>query len=367
VPHGAPFSKAVERDVGVIGSERQRMIPASTSVERLLGDAVERSAALVESLLPEEVKAYLQGSAYTMPAEERAFPVRAWLLLLSARRYGAPEDRAIKMAAAIEMVHYASLLHERVGRWSRNGGEAEAAESAARHQRESMDVLLGDFFFARAASLIIADGTQQIIQDMLETSLRSAELQAQILSLDLDVGPETERGGVEECFSVVAGKISLIVSLSARVGARLGGAEESEVRALSGYGEALGRVIRIADDVRSWRGILEERSAELVEPELTYPLLLARGERPRESVLAPAGLSRPQREAALRRCAAFLAREGYLDRSTDSASNYAAEACRYLEGLSFSEEIEALRDIAARALVQQAASSFHRPPSRSTQ
>lgn len=345
------------------------MIPASTSVERLLGDAVERSAALVGRLLPAEVKTYLEGSAYTMP-EVRSFPVRAWLLLLSARRYGASGDRAIQMAAAVEMVHYASLLHERVGRRSQSGGGADVAESASRHQRESMDVLLGDFFFARAASLIIADGNQQIIQDMLETSLRSAELQAQLLSLELDVGPEAKRCGADECFSIVAGKVSLLVSLSARVGARLGCAQEAEVRALSSYGEALGRVIRIAEDVRSWRGILEETSGglELIEPDVTHPWLLAREERPGERALF-SGLAGPLRDEALRRLAVFLAREGYLERSSDIASDYAAEACRFLERLSFSEEIESLRDIAARAVARAraAASSFHRPPSRSTQ
>ncbi len=306
--------------------------------KRLLGTDIEKPTALIDTLLPKEVIDYLGASGYWLP--KASFPVRAALVLLTSRRYGASAARQVTMGAAMEMIHCASLLHERLGNIS--GSTLHGCDSSGTtHQMESMDVLLGDFFFARAAALIIADGDRDVIEDMLTTSLRSAEVQAQVLSLDTE-GPVPD---LDEHFGIVSGKCSLMLSLSTRVGAWLGKAPETERRVLSCYGEVLGRTMQIVEDVQLWRSVAQGVMRPPLEPMLTYPLLLLRSEYGKEATTETT-MARSTGAAQLEKLCSVLFSRGYVDRSIARAQEYAEQACRHLEAVGYSEEIEALEEIA---------------------
>ncbi len=239
------------------------------------------------------------------------------------------------------MIHLASVLHDRLGgpALATPGRAAETPDDA--HRREATDILLGDFLFAKASRIVVEDGDVAIIEDMIRTSARSAEARARVLGLsegEEDLDPRA-------CFDACSEKMTLLLSLCARIGAVLGNAPPAEKECLSEYARSLGRALKILEDVRFWQNGDLCGTMPVYERALTYPMLVWLE---REGMSAWREARRVLHSSVPGQgCASVrerLATGGCLEASVEEARRWEADAVGRLGGIAASPE----RDLLAR-------------------
>jgi geranylgeranyl pyrophosphate synthase len=239
------------------------------------------------------------------------------------------------------MIHMASLLHDRLGH-ARSAQDLPEGEDQELHRREALDILLGDFFFSQASRFIVEDGESRIIREHIQTSLESAETQARLVSLE----EELDRVEASRCFEVVADKVSLLLSLSLRVGAILGRAPREEEEALAGCGFQLGRSVRILEDLSVWEQICREGVALPPDVKFSHPLILLWEEEGPGAWEEAARRLRASGGESLRGLRDLLEERGYLAASQRTASACSEQVLRRLDGFPDTEELRSLRDVA---------------------
>jgi geranylgeranyl pyrophosphate synthase len=238
------------------------------------------------------------------------------------------------------MIHMASLLHDRLGYARKTTGVGEDADQA-HHQREALDILLGDFFFSKASRFIVEDGETRIIEEHIQTSLESAEAQARLVSLE----KELHKVEPVRCFEVVADKVSLLLTLSLRLGAILGKGPKEEEESLAGCGFLLGRMVRILEDLSIWERISQRSSPLPPDARFSYPLILLwekEGREAWEGVARRLHTSGEKEGSGLR---AMLDEKGYLAASRRTAFAFAEQALGRLAGLAETEELRLLEAV----------------------
>jgi geranylgeranyl pyrophosphate synthase len=306
---------------------------------------------LLEEELPAGLAPFLDRTGHGLP-EDASVPLRPLLVLAVARHYGFRDERKIRLAAAVHMIHLASILHDRLGKPALAASAASVEDPDDAHRREATDILLGDFLFAKASRIVVEDGDVAIIEDMIRTSARSAEARARVLALSEGEGNPDPR----VCFDACSEKVTLLLSLCARIGAVLGNAPLGEKDRLSEYAQFLGRALRILEDVRFWQGEPSGLALPAYERALTHPMLLCWE---REGLDAWREMSRILRSSApgegYGAVCLRLAAGGYLDASIKEARRWEADAVLSLDGLAATVERDLLIRL-ARSLVSGAGS-----------
>ncbi len=302
----------------------------------------------VDEALPPVVKAFLEAIGYRIPDHESDL-LRPYLLLLVARHNGSLGNRAVRLAAGLQMIHLASLLHDRLGD-SSAALISEFESQGERHQWEALDILLGDMFFSRASSIFVEDGVEKIIEDMIRTSLASAEAQATIVSLD--ERPDTKMPF--RSFEARADKLSLLLSLGLRVGAVLGGSPSEEEQILSDYGYSLGRALRILQDLEFWRVIPEEKLQKVPwEVKYGYPMLLLWEKKGLNVWEKEVGQIGPPVRDSMLALRSRLHDEGLMAASVRKGLALGGEAADRVSGLVDSKGLSHLDEIARHALFRE--------------
>lgn len=197
--------------------------------------------------------------------------LRPVLVLLAGGHFSANPDHTREMAAVIEFIHTATLLHDDV-----------VDESSLRRGRQTANavfgnaasVLVGDFLYSRAFQMMVEVGSMRVMEVMAEATNIVAE--GEVLQL-LNVGdPDTDE---EQYFRVVRYKTAKLFESAARVGAILGHANSAEERALADYGMHLGTAFQLIDDVLDYSGEAGETGKnlgdDLAEGKPTLPLIYA--------------------------------------------------------------------------------------------
>ncbi len=312
-------------------------------------EALETVRGHVREVLPASLQPFWDSNGFGLTDFDRP-PLRPYLVLLVARHYGCTGERPLRLAAGIQMIHMASLLHDRLGCAPGPSGAGEGSDPE-HHRREALDILLGDLFFSKASHLIVEDGETRIIEEHIRTSVESAETQARLVSLEEDL----DRVDAARCFEVRADKASLLFSLSLRVGAILGRAGRDEEEALSGCGAVLGKGVRILDDLSAWEQISPERPLLAPDAKLSHPLLLLWEKEGRGAWEEAARQLRAPGWRDLEGLRTLLGQKGYLTASQRTAADYCEQALHRLQGLSETEELQWFREIARS----------HGPPLRS--
>ena len=167
--------------------------------------------------------------------------LRPLLTLAAARLCGASASAArhIELAACVELIHTATLLHDDVvdvSQRRRGLASANAVFGA------SASVLVGDFLFARAFQVMVEAGSLRVLQILADATatIVSGELVQLISQNDLDT-PDSRY------FDVVKGKTAALFAAACRIGAVAAGCEDGEV-ALADYGANLGISFQLVDD-----------------------------------------------------------------------------------------------------------------------
>ncbi len=300
---------------------------------------LEQVHSYVRESLPEILQSLWDSNGFGLAGFDRQ-PLRPYLVLLVARHYGCTGDRPLRLAASIHMIHMASLLHDRLGYARKAAGVGEDTDQA-HHQREALDILLGDFFFSKASRFIVEDGETRIIEEHIQTSLDSAEAQARLVSLE----KELDKVEPASCFEAVADKVSLLLTLSLRLGAILGKGQKEEEESLAGCGFLLGRMVRILEDLSVWERISQESSPLPPDARFSHPLILLwekEGKEAWEEVARRLYTSGEQEGTGLR---AMLDEQGYLAASRRTAFAFADQALGRLAGLAETEELRLLEAV----------------------
>ncbi len=167
--------------------------------------------------------------------------LRPAFAILAARCCGAPLERVLPLAVALEMIHMATLVHDDVidasplrrGRptvWARWGQE--------------LSLHTGDYLFARSLLLVAAYDDPRIPSILAATSIQmvQGELHQLADAFDLDVS-------VRDYLKRIYRKTALLIAASCRLGAIAAGAGEAAIRHLDHYGRNLGVAFQITDDV----------------------------------------------------------------------------------------------------------------------
>jgi octaprenyl-diphosphate synthase len=253
--------------------ETAPLTPATTPFERLsalVADDMEAVNALIrERMASEHAPRIPQISAHLIEAGGKR--LRPVLTLASALMCGYRGDDHVKLAATVEFIHTATLLHDDVVDESkRRRGRATA--NILFDNKSS--VLVGDYLFARAFKLMVETGSLRVLDILSEASAVIAE--GEVLQLTTAHDLATDLARYE---TVIRGKTAALFAAAAEVGGVVAGVDEARTAALRTYGDALGMAFQLADDWLDYAGadarLGKDTGDDFREGKVTMPVILA--------------------------------------------------------------------------------------------
>jgi octaprenyl-diphosphate synthase len=278
--------------------------------------------------------------------------LRPLLTVGAARLAGGRGDAALKLAAAVEFIHTATLLHDDVVDSSqlRRGKVAAHLIWGA-----PSSVLVGDFLFARAFELMVETGSMRALEILARASRVIAE--GEVLQLTRSHDLKLSQSVYLE---IIGAKTAELFAAAAEAGAVSAGADERGAAALRSFGHSLGLAFQLADDALDYDGSTEtlgkNAGDDFREGKATLPLILAisrSGAREAafwERVIVP----KEQTEADFRRAHDLVVATGALSSTLDLAADYAAAAKSALSAFPAGDWREALQSLADFAVSRRA-------------
>ena len=195
--------------------------------------------------------------------------LRPSLLLLSARLCGYHGKRNIPLAAVVEFIHTATLLHDDV---IDNASMRRGKTSANTLWGSGASILIGDFLFSKSFCLTVADGDLRILEVLSGTTTQMAE--GEVLQLLKDGDVETTE---KDYLAVVTNKTASLISAACQIGAILGNVSKERETALAEYGMNLGIAFQLVDDCLDYTSSNKELGKvignDLKEGKVTLPLI----------------------------------------------------------------------------------------------
>ncbi|WP_415109738.1 polyprenyl synthetase family protein [Micropruina sp.] len=166
---------------------------------------------------------------------------RPLLVLAASQLYeGADVDATERAAMAVELTHVASLYHDDV---MDEADLRRGAESANHRWSNSVAIMVGDFLFARASSIVATLGVDYVA---LQAETFARLVQGQVGEIR---GPADGDDPVAHYLQVLADKTGSLIATSAKFGGMVCGAPEPVLRALGAFGEEIGVVFQLSDDI----------------------------------------------------------------------------------------------------------------------
>ncbi|OGP84329.1 MAG: hypothetical protein A2Z08_08105 [Deltaproteobacteria bacterium RBG_16_54_11] len=200
---------------------------------------------------------------------------RPALLLLSARLCGYKGRDHIPLAAVIEFIHTATLLHDDV---IDNAEVRRGSPSANRQVGNRYSVLTGDFLFCKSLAIGIDIGNLRILQSLIAATTALSEGEAMEMERTGDVGGVKNVSITEEeNLGLIINKTAVLISAAMRIGAILGQAPLPLEEALASFGLAVGIAFQMVDDCLDYIGdeeiLRKEIGIDLKEGKITLPLI----------------------------------------------------------------------------------------------
>jgi len=197
--------------------------------------------------------------------------IRPALLFFAAEMCGYTGPRRVQIAASVELLHTATLLHDDVVDLSDLRRGRAAAHAVYGNRRA---VLVGDYLYARASSMIVEDGDPEIQWVFSDTIRRMSE--GELLQLARGFDPEITEATY---FDVIERKSAALLAAAAEAGAILGSVTRAERRRVAEFGRQIGLAFQLRDDALDYAGgegeLGKRPHDDLREGKVTLPLLLA--------------------------------------------------------------------------------------------
>ena len=257
--------------------------------------------------------------------------LRPMLVLAAARMLGYDGPFHVHLAATVEFIHTATLLHDDV-----------VDESARRRGRPTANllwdnkssVLVGDYLFARAFQLMVEPANLRVLDILANASATIAEGEVLQLTAAQDLATS------EEIYlQVVRGKTAALFSAATEAGAEIAGGTSAQVQALFDYGDALGIAFQIVDDLLDYGGSAQEigknTGDDFRERKLTLPLIkaVALSDAEERAFWVRVIEKGNQGDGDLERAMAIMARHGAMQAARDDALAWASRAQTALAAL----------------------------------
>ncbi|WP_093029055.1 polyprenyl synthetase family protein [Ruegeria marina] len=270
--------------------------------------------------------------------------LRPMLTLAAARLCGYRGEDHVKLAATVEFIHTATLLHDDV-----------VDESAQRRGRPTANllwdnkssVLVGDYLFARSFQLMVETNSLRVLDILANAAATIAE--GEVLQMTAATDLRTDESIY---LKVVRGKTAALFSAATEVGGVIAGAPEAQVKALFDYGDALGIAFQIADDLLDYQGNAKTTGKnvgdDFRERKLTLPVIKAVAQATEEerAFWVRTIEKGRQTEGDLEQALALMEKYGTLAATRADAHAWAEKARNALEALPNHEIRTMLSDLA---------------------
>jgi octaprenyl-diphosphate synthase len=272
--------------------------------------------------------------------------IRPRLVLLFAEALGFEGPERYELAAIVEFIHTATLLHDDV-----------VDESALRRGRATANamfgnaasVLVGDFLYSRAFQMMVSVNRMRVLDVLADATNVIAE--GEVLQLMNMHDPDL---AVKDYLEVIRFKTAKLFEASARLGAVLADASPAVEEACASYGRSLGTAFQLVDDLLDYEGNSDELGKnvgdDLREGKPTLPLLVAMERASAEErALIRHAIEHGELEK-LPEILAIVRRTGALDATRESAQAEAERAQEALSMLPATPARAALLDLCARSV-----------------
>ncbi|EAP85074.1 polyprenyl synthetase family protein [Sulfitobacter sp. EE-36] len=270
--------------------------------------------------------------------------LRPMLTLAAARLCGYDGPYHVHLAATVEFIHTATLLHDDV-----------VDESAQRRGRPTANllwdnkssVLVGDYLFARSFQLMTETNNMRVLAILANASATIAE--GEVLQLTAAQNLATDEGIY---LQVVRGKTAALFSAATQVGGVIATAPDAQVQALYDYGDALGIAFQIVDDLLDYQGDPNATGKNIGddfrERKLTLPVIkaIAKGDAAERAFWTRTIEKGKQEDGDLEHALSLLNAHGTLDETKAEALAWAEQAKTALNTLPDHDLTQMLRDLA---------------------
>ena len=270
--------------------------------------------------------------------------VRPMITIACANMIGHRDEAPLKLAAAVEFIHTATLLHDDVVDES---GMRRGQQAANLIWGNASSVLVGDFLFARSFSLMVEAGSMKALGVLSAAASTIAEGEVRQLSAIKDTGIT-----VDTYMDIISAKTAALFSAAAQVAGIVAARPVAEEKALETYGRELGLAFQLVDDALDYDGrekaLGKSVGDDFREGKVTLPvalsLLTAQGEERDfwHRVFGDGGQSEGDFDTAL----GYMRANGTLNSTIDAAKKHAANARKALCVFPDNEWRAALEDLA---------------------
>ncbi|WCR11430.1 polyprenyl synthetase family protein [Paracoccus stylophorae] len=270
--------------------------------------------------------------------------LRPMLTLAAARLTGYDGPYHVHLAATVEFIHTATLLHDDVVDESR---QRRGRPTANLLWDNKSSVLVGDYLFARSFQLMVEPGNMRTLEILSNASATIAE--GEVLQLTAAQDLRTDE---DVYLQVIRGKTAALFSAATEVGGVIAGAPEAQIAALHDYGDALGIAFQIVDDLLDYGGatqtIGKNVGDDFRERKLTLPVIkaVARADDDERAFWVRVIEKGDQRDGDLEHALHLLARHGAMQGARADALDWAGRAKAALDPLPDHPIRDMLSDLA---------------------
>jgi len=324
-----------------MGLDEARAKPHELLAEEVSAEMTAVNALIRDRMASEHAPRIPEVTAHLVEAGGKR--LRPMLTLATAKMCGHDGDHHLRLAATVEFIHTATLLHDDVVDESH---QRRGRPTANLLWDNKSSVLVGDYLFARAFQLMVETGSLRVLDILSNAAATIAE--GEVLQLTAARNLATTE---EVYLKVVRGKTAALFAAATEVGGVIAGRDEETVRALFTYGDALGISFQIVDDLLDYGGTEatgKNIGDDFRERKLTLPVIKA--------VAAADDVERAfwtrtiekgdQREGDLEEALRLLARHGALEATRAQALGWSETAKAALSGLPDHPIRDMLTDLA---------------------
>lgn len=273
--------------------------------------------------------------------------LRPLLVLLAANAIGYKGEKHIPLAAIIEFIHTATLLHDDV---VDNSELRRGKDTANAKWGNAPSVLVGDFLYSRAFQIMVEIGSMEIMEVISNATNVIAE--GEVLQLLNTKNPDTTE---EAYMQVILGKTAMLFEAATESGAILADADKQEQEALRLYGLHLGTAFQLIDDVMDYLSSSKEMGKnvgdDLAEGKATLPLIHAMRAGTEDQRQLVRQAIRKGGLDDLQPIMDIVKATGAIEYTQDKAQQEADKAIAALDNIaesSFKETLKLLADIAVK-------------------
>lgn len=267
--------------------------------------------------------------------------IRPALTLLSGKFYRYNLELLLPMAASVELMHTATLIHDdAIDKSMSRRGKATIYKLWGGEPA----ILLGDYLFAKAGEFVSDTQSPRVIKLFSQTlaTISSGELNQFFSAYNLK---QTR----DQYFKKISGKTASLFALSTESGAILSGAPEKSVRILRDYGHYLGIAFQIVDDILDFIGTEAELGkpvgSDLAQGTITLPAMLLLERSPEDNPVKRRFENRDDPDN-IRQAIELIRNSPIVDECYAVANEYCAKACQHLNQLPENNNREALLKLA---------------------